>query len=76
MLFQKHDFKALPCNDSLAMQSHPKTLNNLDFYMHLCVYKLFLLPLQVVGLQQEKRQHKRNGCIDFEVIDLMVPCDN
>lgn len=45
------------------------------FYMHLSIYRL-ALPFQVVVLPEETRQHKPSACIDFAVIDLMVPCDN
>lgn len=47
----------------------PKCLTWLKRNMHLWVHKL------VVNLE-ESRRHKPSGCIDFGVIDLMVPCDN
>ncbi|KAF0026412.1 hypothetical protein F2P81_021149 [Scophthalmus maximus] len=74
-LFQKHDCKTPPCNDSPATQNNPKIFYILDVLYGSSDLQA-ALPVQVVLLLEEKRQHKPSGCIDFAVIDLMVPCDN
>lgn len=63
---------------AMILQQNKTTLKNphiLDVFLCICrCTSCFTIP-GVVQLK-ERSQRKPSGCIDFAVIDLMVPCDN
>lgn len=60
----------------LMLQHHKTILETFLDVLYACLDLQASLRFQVVVLLEDKRQYKPSGCIDFAVIDLMVPCDN